>query len=104
QCGLISVINGAINAVAETKVFGQSNLNVVDGRDVAACTNILDQLAVVFSRQQRLDLLFQAEAAPEISLLHRWNDTLFWGFDPPLQPGGGAGATAGRRVARGRRW
>src|SRR5688572_26962009 len=67
---LIRVINCAIDAVAETEIFREPNRDVVEGGDVAACADVLDQLAVVFRGQEGLDFLFEAKAAAEVGLLH----------------------------------
>src|SRR5690606_12826688 len=69
-CGLVGVVDGAIDAVAEAELLGEADGDVAELRGVAACAQLVDDRAVVFGRDDRLDHLLQAEAAPKVGLLH----------------------------------
>src|SRR5437868_573154 len=68
---LIRVIDGAIDAVAETKVLREADVDVVECGVEALRADVFYEGAVIFGGQQWLDLFLETEAAAEIRLFHR---------------------------------
>src|SRR5437870_8365686 len=70
---LVGVLHGAIHPVAEPELAGQLEGEVADGQGVPMFPDAVDDAAVVVGRERALDVVFEAEAPPEVGLLHEIN-------------------------------
>src|SRR5690606_5782081 len=68
--GLVGVVDGPVDAVAEAEVLGEPEGRVPEGRTVPVRADLLDQRAVVLGGEDGLDRLLDAESAAAIRYLH----------------------------------
>src|SRR6266705_4976501 len=71
--GLVGVLDGAIHPIAEPELAGQLEGEVAQRQRVSVPADPVDHAAVVVGRERTLDVVSEAEAPPEVGLLHETN-------------------------------